>query len=168
MDKLTKIDKHVTTLDLVKIKPIFIQIIDNYLNENQTIVHKFDLDCEEINTDAYLIKKLFELIIDNSVQFKNTEIPLLLSVRIKRLSDDKWQLSITDNGIGIEEQHLNRIFQLYQRLNNNSSTNGSGVGLALAKRIVNKLNGEIWVESHLNVGTTVNISLPINTPYELV
>jgi signal transduction histidine kinase len=166
MDKLTKIDKHVTTLDLVKIKPIFIQIIDNYLNENQTIVHKFDLDCEEINTDAYLIKKLFELIIDNSVQFKNTVTPLLISVRIKRLSDDKWQLSITDNGIGIEKQHHNRIFQLYQRLNN-SSTNGSGVGLALAKRIVNKLNGEIWVESELNVGTTFKILLPITTTHEL-
>ncbi len=167
MDKLTKIDKHVTTLDLVKIKPIFIQIIDNYLNENQTIVHKLDLDCEEINTDAYLIKKLFELIIDNSVQFKNTVTPLLISVRIKRLSDDKWQLSITDNGIGIEKQHHNRIFQLYQRLNNNSSTNGSGVGLALAKRIVNKLNGEIWVESELNVGTTFKILLPITTTHEL-
>lgn len=167
MDKLTKIDKHVTTLDLVKIKPIFIQIIDNYLNENQSIVHKLDLDCEEINTDAYLIKKLFELIIDNSVQFKNTVTPLLISVRIKRLSDDKWQLSITDNGIGIEKQHHNRIFQLYQRLNNNSSTNGSGVGLALAKRIVNKLNGEIWVESELNVGTTFKILLPITTTHEL-
>jgi signal transduction histidine kinase len=107
------------------------------------------------------------LIIDNCVQFKNTQIPLLVIVNVNRFGDDKWQLSITDNGVGIDKQHYNRIFQLYQHLNNNSINNGSGVGLALAKRIVTKLNGEIWVESKLNVGTTFMILLPIATTYEL-
>ena len=167
MDKMSKIDNYVVTFDPVDLKLITAQIINHYLNKKLPIEFKLEVACEVLFTDAYLLTKLINLIIENSIKFRNTQNQLAICLSVQPFNQDKWQLSISDNGIGIEKQHYKRIFQLFQRLNNTSIHDGVGVGLALVKRIVTKLNGEIWVESELNVGTTFKILLPITTTHEL-
>lgn len=167
MDKMSRIDQHEVRLEKVNIKQISTEIIESQFSNETQIDLMFDLAIEEFQSDAILLKRLIKSLLTNCIQFQNKNLPLLVNIKTKQECEDKLHITITDNGIGIEKQHYDRIFQLYQRIHIQTDNAGSGVGLALVKRIVNKLNGEIWVNSKLNIGTSFTISLPLNTTYEL-
>ena len=74
--------------------------------------------------------------------------------------DDKYIFSIKDNGIGIDQQHLERIFTIFQRLHTREDYEGTGIGLAISKKILQKHHGDIWAESELGKGTTFYFTIP--------
>ena len=74
--------------------------------------------------------------------------------------DRDWVISIQDNGIGMEPQYYEQIFIMFQRLHARDEYSGTGIGLAICKRIVDRLRGRIWVESELGVGSTFFLSVP--------
>jgi PAS domain S-box-containing protein len=115
----------------------------------------------EVMADEAQLNQLFQNLIGNAIKFRSSEPP---RIRIDATFEDRmWKFSIRDNGIGIEMRFADRIFQMFQRLHERGKYEGSGIGLAIAKRIVERHGGRISVESESGVGTTVFFTLPAIT-----
>ena len=109
--------------------------------------------------DEKLLVQLFQNLIGNAIKYHGQEPPKIHISSIQENS--QYIISIKDNGIGIEPQHLERIFTIFQRLNRVDEYEGTGIGLAIAEKIVHQHNGKIWVESDLGKGTTFYFTFPI-------
>lgn len=102
---------------------------------------------------------LFQNLIGNALKFRHKERPARIHVGAQP-AGDAWQISVADNGIGIAEQYFERIFVIFQRLHTRREYPGTGLGLALCKRIVEHHGGKIWLESKPDEGTTFFFTLP--------
>lgn len=105
-----------------------------------------------IMSDASQISQLFQNLIGNAIKYRGKEPPRIhISAR---KNNHHWVFSIEDNGIGIEADYSEHIFKIFQRLHNARDFPGNGIGLAICKKIVERHNGRIWVESELEKGST--------------
>ncbi|HPH82210.1 MAG TPA: PAS domain S-box protein, partial [Flavobacteriales bacterium] len=102
--------------------------------------------------------QVFQNLLGNSLKYMESGKKPQIHIGVEELST-KWIFSITDNGIGINEQFFDKIFILFQRLHNRDEYSGTGIGLAICKKIVEKYGGEIWVESTEGNGATFYFSL---------
>jgi len=125
----------------------------NALLEEKKAVLKIGSMPELIHSDKIKIKQLLQNLITNGIKFSKKDIPPLITVSCIEQSD-YWQFQVQDNGIGISKEFNEKIFQLFQRLHNASEYKGTGIGLALCKKLVTQLEGDIWVESELGQGCT--------------
>ena len=108
-------------------------------------------------SDETLITMLMQNLISNGLKFRS-ECPPKIIVNVQS-ADSHWHFSVTDNGIGIKAQYQNRIFKVFQRLHNRNEFEGNGIGLSICKNIVEKLGGEIWIESALGEGSVFHFTL---------
>jgi light-regulated signal transduction histidine kinase (bacteriophytochrome) len=108
--------------------------------------------------DATQMTQLFQNLIGNAVKFRD-EQPPQIHVGVSR-EPERWVFFVRDKGIGIEPQYFERIFQIFQRLHTRRNYSGTGIGLAICKRIVERHGGKIWVESQPGQGSTFFISIP--------
>jgi light-regulated signal transduction histidine kinase (bacteriophytochrome) len=111
------------------------------------------------------IVALFQNLISNAIKYQKEGVIPKIELNVEQV-EHHWQFSIKDNGIGISTNHLEIIFLIFQRLHAKDEYSGSGIGLAIAKRIVNSHNGEIWVESIEGEGSTFYFTMPIVLPEE--
>jgi signal transduction histidine kinase len=112
-----------------------------------------------VRGDRTQLTSLFQNLIANAVKFRGAERPV---VRIAALGEGgAWQLSCADNGIGIDPEYAERIFLIFQRLHARDAYEGSGIGLALCRKIVEYHGGRIWLDTDYSGGTRFRFTLPI-------
>jgi light-regulated signal transduction histidine kinase (bacteriophytochrome) len=111
-----------------------------------------------VMADKNQLGQLFKNLIDNGIKFRDGVAPEV-HVSCMRAESD-WVFSVKDNGIGIEPQFAERIFLIFQQLNGREKYAGTGAGLAICKKIVERQGGRIWVESELGKGATFHFTMP--------
>jgi len=111
-----------------------------------------------VHADEMQLGQVFQNLIGNACKF-HSEQPPRIEIRATP-AGDMWQLSVADNGIGIARESSARIFQMFQRLHTREEYEGTGIGLAIAKRIVERHGGQIWFDSVPGAGTTFYFTMP--------
>jgi len=99
------------------------------------------------------IRQVFQNLISNALKYSRSETPVRIRIEAIDLNEF-WQFSVADNGIGISEEYYEKIFVIFQRLHNLEQFSGTGIGLAVTKKIIEKLGGKIWVQSEDGEGST--------------
>jgi len=105
------------------------------------------------------MSQLFINLISNALKYQAPGNKPVINLKVK-FEADMWQFAISDNGIGIKADYYEKIFLIFKRLHTRSEYSGTGVGLAICKKIVNKYKGEIWLKSVYGSGTTFYFTLP--------
>jgi PAS domain S-box-containing protein len=126
------------------------------IEENRAIVINDDLPM--VCADATQMIQLFQNLIGNAIKFRSHELP-----RIQVSACDlgrEWRFSVKDNGIGIDMQYVDKVFVIFQRLHTRQEYPGTGIGLAICKRIVERHGGRIWFDSEPGKGSTFYFTLP--------
>jgi light-regulated signal transduction histidine kinase (bacteriophytochrome) len=103
--------------------------------------------------------QIFHNLIGNALKYHKEDTPPIITIKVTEY-EKKWLFKIKDNGIGIENEYLEKIFIIFQRLHTKNEYSGNGVGLAIVKKLIENLNGTIWVESELDKGSTFYFTLP--------
>lgn len=112
-----------------------------------------------VEGDEMQLIQLFQNLIGNALKYRKPEVQPRVHVSAAA-GKGEWGFSVQDNGIGIAPEHFDRIFQVFQRLHTRDEYPGTGIGLAAAKKIVERHHGRIWVESEPGKGSTFFFTLP--------
>ena len=108
--------------------------------------------------DEGQLLRLFQNLIGNALKYHRPGVAPEVRVTAQQV-DGLWRFSVSDNGIGIEPQYYDRVFMIFQRLHTRQEYSGTGIGLAICKKIVERHRGRIWVESEPGVGSTFLFTL---------
>lgn len=127
-----------------------------YIKESQAII-TFD-PLPELYADYTQLSILFQNLIENAIKFRSDEKPHIHISAYE--NENEWVFSVSDNGIGIEPEHKDEIFDLFRRLHNDAKYNGTGMGLAICRKILECHSGRIWVESQPKKGSTFYFAIP--------
>ena len=152
--KIDRIHKKITNINLNKLLSDVIKILSPPENIGITIQTELPV----LAVDRTHMIQIFSNLLDNAVKFiDKPKGHITIRCEEKR---NYWQFSVADNGPGIEEKHFERIFQMFQTLSTWDESKGTGIGLAIVKKVVQMNGGTVWLESTLKEGSTFFFTLP--------
>lgn len=117
-----------------------------------------------VHADTKLLLQLFQSLLDNSLKFRN-ELPPHIHVSARQNAGNTATISFKDNGIGFDMKHRDKVFEVFRRLHEIGKYEGAGIGLAIAKRIVEMHHGALDVEAAPNAGCTFHVTLPLHNQH---
>ena len=129
------------------------------LDESGAVVNYDTLP--EVTADPVLLSQVFQNLIGNAIKFRGEEPPRI-NLSAKK-EERKWLFSVSDNGIGIPHEQTDRIFEVFQRSHDKSKYQGTGIGLAICKKIIEHHGGRIWVESEPGKGSTFFFTIRVSS-----
>lgn len=155
--RVGRIEEDKTTFDLN-------QLINDYCTLRQTTIEEKSAkisysELPQITNYKAPITQVFHNLLDNGLKYVRDGVPPQISIEAIE-SEKHWEFSVKDNGIGIDEEYFTKIFVIFQRLHEKSEFSGSGMGLAIVKKIIENLGGKIWLQSTPERGSTFFFTLP--------
>ena len=137
-----------------------IQLLDAAIQGASAVVTVGDLP--SVLGDRNQLVQLFLNLIGNAIKYCRDDTPVVHLSAEK--NEREWVFSVTDNGIGIDARHHDKIFEVFQRLHTQKDYSGTGIGLAVCRRVVERHGGRIWIKSALGAGSTFSFTMPDNLP----
>ncbi len=155
----SQINNHVkrNEVDCNTIIDSILRDIDKVIAENSAQIIYNELPV--ILGDEIAIRQLFINLISNGIKYKSPDRTPVIKVSYSNKEDTHY-FSISDNGMGIKEKYQDQIFELFSRLHINSEIPGTGIGLSICKKVINSLEGRLWVESKFGKGSTFHFTIP--------
>ena len=155
----SRIGKHSKEFEKVDLNEVLKDVIENLKQQiNETNAEVIYDSLPSLFVDKNQLLQVFQNLISNAIKFHRKEPP---QVHVSaRLDSQHWVFSIRDNGIGIDPKDFERVFVIFQRLHAKDEFGGTGIGLAICKKIVKQYGGKIWVESEIGKGSTFYFSIP--------
>ncbi|MDI6723024.1 MAG: ATP-binding protein [Methanobacterium sp.] len=117
-------------------------------------------DLPYVIADPNQMVRVFQNLISNAIKFKKPHFPSRIHISARR-ENNEYVFSVEDNGIGMETEYTDKIFEVFKRLHPIGEYEGTGIGLAIVKRIIESHGGQIWVESELEKGSIFYFTLPV-------
>jgi signal transduction histidine kinase len=117
-------------------------------------------DLPTVEGEEPLLTTLFMNLIGNSLKFSRPDVPPVITISAER-DGEEWRITVKDNGIGIEPEFADKVFVIFQRLHARDAYEGTGIGLAIVKKIVEYHGGRIWLDLEVEDGTSINFTLPV-------
>lgn len=155
--RVTTLAEVFKTVDMEEVLKVSIANLKVLIDENDAKITHDPLPI--ITADRSQMIQLFQNLIGNAIKFHGSESPIIhISAQ---MDGEGWLFGVEDNGIGIEPQHRERIFRVFQRLNKRDDYPGTGIGLSVCEKIIQRHNGKIWLESEPGKGSKFIFNLPI-------
>ncbi len=155
--RVTRMDEDI---ELVNINSILDAVITLYHRQIEDLHAKIELDdLPELLSFRTPLRQVFQNLLSNSLKYNMRGRRLDIKISSREISPGTFEISVRDNGIGINKEYYEKIFNIFQRLHNKDAYSGTGMGLAIVKKIIENLGGKIWIESEEGVGTTFFFTL---------
>ena len=151
-------ESEIETLESSDCVDLAVDNLSEMIKENDADITYSDLP--KIEYSKVMLTQLFQNLINNAIKYRGKKDPKVkISAKEKK---DFWEFRVKDNGMGMQEKHLERIFEMFQRLHRKEEIAGTGIGLSLCQKIVERYGGKISVESEVDKGSTFIFTVPKN------
>lgn len=156
----SRVGKHEKVLEEINLEELIREVtrLQSQLIAEKEAIIKFEGAGLIVGFKAPMLQ-VFQNLIGNALKYSKEGVPPLISINCKD-ENDHWLLSVSDNGIGVKEEYFDKIFIIFQRLHRKEEYSGTGMGLAIVKKIIEGLGGRIWLESVYTQGTTFHFTIP--------
>lgn len=146
-----------TAVDTGEVTSKVLQTLDAVIVESGALISVGALPTVVVEPTG--LAHVLQNLVSNAVKFRRPDVAPEIGISAER-DGSAWRISVSDNGIGINQQHSTRIFRMFQRLHARGEYPGSGIGLAIAERIVTDLGGRLWVEDRRTGGSRFCFTVP--------
>lgn len=158
----SKSKNRIVKKEMVDLNKVLTQIVNHIDSKDFYLEGKIHFSpLPELESDFTMIKQLFQNLIENGLKYNHGPHKLVSVQYLEK--ETELYFMIKDNGIGMEEAYFEKIFEMFQRLHTKNEYQGTGIGLAVCKKIVQQLGGNIWVTSKLNEGSIFHLTFPKST-----
>lgn len=160
--RFSRVDSQENTFQQISCEAIVkdaINALQELITTHDAVV-TYDLgDAPKVMVNANQLRKVFTHLLENAIKFRQPDEPPCIHIAAQQ-QGDMWRFSVCDNSIGIDPEYHQQIFKVFHRLHTQDDYPGTGIGLALCQKIIERHGGRIWVESELGAGATFYFTLP--------